>query len=78
MTFEGKCEVEGTEIAVFRASINSDNLEELPNFSNTPLNKELCKTHRATVRADEAEFEDMVYAKHEEMQAATEQATTEA
>lgn len=66
-TIEGKCVVDEKEIATFRATINSESPADGVIFGSTYLDKAACKEHRAIVRADEAEFEDYAYSKHDAM-----------
>lgn len=74
ITFSGKSVVNDVEVEAYTARIKSDNPEDVT-FSSWQMNKELYKQNRTQCRADQAEFEDMVYVKQDEMIAnvATEQ-----
>lgn len=66
ITFTGKSVVNDVEVEGYTARIKSDNPEDIT-FSSWQINKELYKQNRTQCRADQAEFEDMVYTKQDEM-----------
>lgn len=66
ITIEAKCVVGGAEIAGFRAVFDSEKPESI-SFHPWQIDKEACKEHRKTVRADQAEFEDYAYQIQEDM-----------
>ena len=61
IVFEGKCVVEGVEIASSRTTINLDDPTDIPEFYHRRIDDEACKANRAVLRADQAAFEDSVY-----------------
>ena len=65
-TIDGRSVVDDVEIAGFRASIDSDNPEDMT-ISVWQSNKAAYKANRAAARADQAEFEDYAYTVQEEL-----------
>lgn len=61
ITIEAKTEKDGKAIAGHRAIIEGEKIVFLP----YQIDAEAYKAERATVRADQAEFEDYAYALHE-------------
>lgn len=57
---------DGTKVAGFRATINSNKPEE-PDFTSWQQDKAAYKANRLLARADEAEFEDYVYSVQDDM-----------
>lgn len=60
ITMEGKCVVEGKEIAGFRAIFDTENPDDM-SFHPWQIDKAACKEHRKEVRADRDAFEDYAY-----------------
>lgn len=75
----GESVVDNTIVAGYNASIDSKNLDSVQ-FSSWINNPALYKANRATCRADQAAFEDAVYAVQDEMimEAEADEAVTEA
>lgn len=67
-TIEGRSVVDDVEIAGFRASIDSDNPDDMT-ISVWQSNKSAYKTNRESARADQAEFEDYAYTVQDELKA---------
>ncbi len=65
-TIEGKSVVNDVEIAGFRASIDSDNPDDMT-ISVWQSNKAEYKANRVAARADQAEFEDYAYTVQDEL-----------
>lgn len=65
-TIEGRSVVDDVEIAGFRASIDSDNPDDMT-ISVWQSNKAAYKANRAVARADQAEFEDYAYSVQEKI-----------
>lgn len=69
ISISGKSVVNDVEIASFGAVI--DVATDDVSFFNRQLDKPACKLNREIVRADQAEFEDFVYAVQEAVKPAT-------
>lgn len=59
ITFAAKTVVDDVEIANYGAKLDLDTKEIT--FWGRQVDKDACKTHRDTVREDQAAFEDFVY-----------------
>lgn len=59
ITFAAKTVVDEVEIANYGAKLDLDTKDIV--FWGRQVDKEACKEHRETVRADQAAFEDFVY-----------------
>lgn len=70
-TFSGKSVIDGVVAEEYKAVIDSNNPEGMT-ITSWQVNKEVYKANRSQCRADNAEFEDMAYAKQDEMIAAKE------
>ena len=66
ITVTGSSSINGVKAIEFKATIDSDNPQNL-SLTNWQTDKALYKENRATCRADQAEFEDQVYALQDEM-----------
>lgn len=66
ITITGESTFEDGSAAGFTASIDSQNPEDMT-LSVYQNNKALYKTNRKQVRKDQADFEEMAYAKQEEL-----------
>lgn len=66
VTLSNNITVDGVIVKGQTASIRSDNPEDIT-FTEWTNDKTLYKEHRAEIRVLEAEFEDLAYAKQEEM-----------
>ena len=69
ITLNGESIVDGVAIATFTASINSLDPADMT-ITNCQTNKTGYKANRTQARADQAEFEELAYAKQDEMIAA--------
>lgn len=67
-TIEGRSVVDDVEIAGFRASIDSDNPDDMV-ISVWQSNKSAYKANRDVARADQADFEDYAYIVQDELKA---------
>lgn len=65
-TFSGKSVIDGVVAEEYKAVIDSNNPEGMT-VTSWQVNKEVYKANRVQCRADNAEFEDMAYAKQDEM-----------
>lgn len=65
-TFSGRSVIDGIVAEEYKAVIDSNNPEGMT-VTSWQVNKEVYKTNRVQCRADKAEFEDMAYAKQDEM-----------
>lgn len=71
ITITGESVIDGVNVAGFSASINSTNPADMV-LSMWQNNKKACKENRVAVRADQAAFEDIAYAKQDELLATME------
>lgn len=72
ISYMGESIIDDISVAGFTATIDASNPEDM-NISVYQNNKEAYKKNRVQARADQAEFEDMAYAKQDEMIAALEE-----
>ena len=66
ITVTGSSSINGVKAIEFKATIDSENPENM-SITNWQTNKTLYKENRTVCRADQAEFEDQVYALQDEM-----------
>lgn len=66
ITITGESVIDGVNVAGFSASIDSTDPNNVT-FSTWQNDKQAYKENRVAVRADQAEFEDFVYAKQDEL-----------
>ena len=66
ITITGESVIDGVNVAGFSASIDSTDPSNVT-FSTWQNDKQAYKENRVAVRADQAEFEDFVYAKQDEL-----------
>lgn len=64
----GNSTMENSQVMYYSARINSDNPDDY-SITSSIQNQALYKKHRAAIKAEQAEFEDMVYALVDEMTA---------
>lgn len=66
ITLTGKSMIDGVQAEGYQAVIKSDNPEDMT-ITSWQTNKALYKANRVQCRADSAEFEELAYAKQEEL-----------
>lgn len=71
MVIEGNSVIDGVTVARFFSIIDLANPKNI-SLSTRQIDKDACKEHRDTVRADEAEFEDYAYSMQDKILAAIE------
>lgn len=70
--YRGRSLIDGEEVCTFHAHIDCHNPNSMP-ITIYQANSELYKANREQCRADQAEFEDYVYAKQDELLATEQQ-----